>query len=61
MKAVLYDSPGEAEVLRYEAVADPVPEPGDVIVKVEAAALNRLDLTQRHGWFQMPGFLSTAM
>jgi len=56
MKAVLYDSPGDSEVLRYTDVADPSPGPGDVVVKVEAAALNRLDVVQRNGWFQMPGF-----
>ena len=56
MKAVIYDSPGNSEVLRYEAVPDPTPDPGDVVVKVEAAALNRLDVVQRNGWYQMPGF-----
>ena len=56
MKAVVYDSPGNSEVLRYETMPDPVPEPGDVVVKVEAAALNRLDVVQRNGWFQLPGF-----
>ena len=36
----------------------PDPEPGalDVVVRVEACALNRLDAVQRHGWYQLPGF-----
>ncbi len=56
MKAVFYNSPGDTEVLCYEDVSDPSPHPGDVVVKVEATALNRLDVIQRNGWFQMPGF-----
>jgi len=56
LKAVFYNEPGESEVLQYDDVADPEPGAGDVIVDVAATALNRLDLLQRHGWFQMPGF-----
>jgi NADPH:quinone reductase-like Zn-dependent oxidoreductase len=56
MKAVLYHRPGGPEVLEYVDVADPEPGPADVVVRVEACALNRLDLLQRGGWYQMPGF-----
>ena len=56
MKAVLYDAHGGPEVLRYTDVADPEPGPGDVVVQVEATALNRLDIVQRAGYFTMPGF-----
>lgn len=56
MKAVVYSEPGGADVLRYEDVADPEPGPGDVIVRVAACALNRLDVVQRNGWWQLPGF-----
>ena len=56
MKAVFYNEPGESEVLQYDDVADPEPGAGDVIVDVTATALNRLELLQRHGWFQLPGF-----
>lgn len=54
MKAMLYDNPGEA--LRLAEVPDPEPGPADVVIDVEAAALNRLDVVQRNGWFLMPGF-----
>jgi NADPH:quinone reductase-like Zn-dependent oxidoreductase len=50
MKAVLFHIHGGAEVLEY---ADfPTPEPGDgqVLVKLEAAALNRVDLWTRNGY-----------
>ena len=56
MKAMLYHEPGGPEVLQYVDVPDPEPGPGDVVVKVGACALNRLDVVQRSGWFQMPGF-----
>ncbi|HSB85591.1 MAG TPA: zinc-binding dehydrogenase [Ilumatobacteraceae bacterium] len=56
MKAVLYTHPGGPEVLQHTDVADPTPGAADVIVRVEACALNRLDLLQRGGWYQMPGF-----
>lgn len=56
MKAVFYNESGDSDVLHYGDVRDPEPGPGDVIVDVVATALNRLDLVQRQGWFQMPGF-----
>jgi NADPH:quinone reductase-like Zn-dependent oxidoreductase len=56
MKAVLYHQAGGPEVLQYVDVPDPEPGPADVIVRVAACSLNRLDVVQRNGWFQMPGF-----
>jgi len=56
MKAMLYHEAGGPEVLQYVDAPDPEPGAGDVIVRVDACALNRLDLVQRNGWFQMPGF-----
>jgi NADPH:quinone reductase-like Zn-dependent oxidoreductase len=56
MRAVVYDHHGGSEVLRYTSVPDPRPGPVDVVVRVSAAALNRLDVVQRFGWFTMPGF-----
>ena len=56
MKAMLYEEAGGPEVLQYIDVPDPEPGAGDVIVDVGATSLNRLDVVQRNGWFQMPGF-----
>lgn len=56
MKALFYDEAGGPEVLQYADVADPEPGPVDVVVDVGATSLNRLDVVQRNGWFQMPGF-----
>ncbi|WP_420640182.1 zinc-binding dehydrogenase [Candidatus Poriferisocius sp.] len=56
MRAVRYHETGGPEVLRYEEVPDPQPGPVDVVVDVVSAALNRLDVVHRNGWFAMPGF-----
>jgi NADPH:quinone reductase-like Zn-dependent oxidoreductase len=56
MKAVNYDEHGSVEVLRHRDVPDPEPGPVDVVVGVEACALNRLDLVQRAGYYTLPGY-----
>lgn len=56
MKAVRFHETGGVEVLRYEDVPDPVPGPGEAVVRVRAAALNHLDIFLRAGVSKMPGF-----
>jgi NADPH:quinone reductase-like Zn-dependent oxidoreductase len=50
MKAVLFHNHGGPEVLEYTEFPTPEPGPGEVLVKLKAAALNRLDLWARQGW-----------
>lgn len=50
MKAVLFHTHGGPEVLEYADFPTPVPEDGQVLVKLEAAALNRVDIWTRDGW-----------
>jgi len=50
MKAILFHQHGGPEVLEYAEIPTPVPGPGEVLVKLHAAALNRLDLWVRNGW-----------
>ncbi len=50
MKAIVMRAHGGPEVLALEALPDPAPGPGEVLVEVRAVALNRLDLWVRQGW-----------
>ncbi len=54
MRAVVLHSYGGPEVLTIEEVADPVPGPDEVLVRVAATALNRADLLQRMGLYPDP-------
>ena len=49
MKTLLFHQFGGPEVLRYEDAPDPKIGPGEVLVRVRACALNRLDLFVREG------------
>lgn len=49
MKAVFLEKHGGNDVLGYGEVPDPSPKRGEVLVRLEAAALNRLDLFMRNG------------
>src|SRR5947207_5308111 len=49
MKAVQFARYGEPDVLQVQEVADPIMEPGDVLIEVKATTVNRLDLFQRAG------------
>jgi NADPH:quinone reductase-like Zn-dependent oxidoreductase len=50
MKAVLFHVHGGPEVLQYADFPDPEPAAGLALVKLHAAALNRMDLWVRNGW-----------
>ena len=54
MRAVVITRPGGPEVLAVEERPVPVPAPGEVLVRVRAAALNRADLVQRLGRYPAP-------
>ena len=48
MKAYVQRGHGGPDVCSFEDLAELVPGPGEVLLKVEAAGLNRLDLLQRN-------------
>ncbi|MCW2575266.1 MAG: quinone oxidoreductase [Modestobacter sp.] len=54
MRAVTISEPGGPEVLGWGEVPDPVCGPGEVLVDVAAAAVNRADLLQRQGNYPPP-------
>src|SRR3979411_3080417 len=47
MRAVVYDRYGPPEVQRIEDVEPPVPKADEVLVKVQATTVNRLDVHTR--------------
>jgi NADPH2:quinone reductase len=49
VKAAVYYETGAPDVLRYEEVPDPVPGPGDVLIKVEAISIEGGDTLNRGG------------
>jgi len=49
MRAIVVDQLGGPEVLRIADRDDPVPRPGQVLVKVAAAGVNFMDIYQRSG------------
>ena len=54
MKAVVITKPGAPEVLQLQERAMPEPAPGEVLVKVFAAGVNRPDVAQRKGHYPSP-------
>jgi putative PIG3 family NAD(P)H quinone oxidoreductase len=54
MRAVIATEPGGPEVLSIAEIADPEPGPGEVVLEVAAAGLNRADLLQRQGFYPPP-------
>lgn len=54
MKAVYISQPGGPEALEIRNVPAPVPGPGEVLIDVVAAGLNRADVQQRKGYYPPP-------
>ena len=55
MKAIVVREPGGPEVLTVTSVEDPAPpNPGEILVRVHATAVNRADLLQRMGRYPAP-------
>ena len=54
MHAIVITEPGGPEVLRWTEVPDPRPGPGEVLIDVAAAAVNRADMMQRQGHYPPP-------
>jgi putative PIG3 family NAD(P)H quinone oxidoreductase len=54
MKAIVFDAPGNEDVLRLGEVPPPPLGPEDIRIRVHATAVNRADLLQRQGMYPPP-------
>lgn len=54
MRQVYFDSNGGPEVIRLEMAQVPSPGPGQVLIEVAAAGINRPDIIQREGKYPPP-------
>jgi NADPH:quinone reductase len=54
MRAVEITAPGDPSVLQICQAEIPVPGPGDVLIRVLAAGVNRPDCMQRQGHYKVP-------
>ena len=54
MRAVQCREPGGPDVLEVRELPDPIPAPGEVVVRVAACGVNRADLMQRIGRYPPP-------
>ncbi len=67
MKAIVVHQYGGPEVLKFEEYPDPVPGPGDVLVRVAAASVNPIDYKRRAGLtkdfypMKFPGLIGVDM
>jgi NADPH:quinone reductase-like Zn-dependent oxidoreductase len=67
MKAIVVHEYGGPEVLKFEEYPDPVPGPGEVLVRVAAAGVNPLDYKRRAGLtkdyypIKFPGLIGVDM
>jgi putative PIG3 family NAD(P)H quinone oxidoreductase len=54
LHAIVATEPGGPDVLAWTEVPDPILAPGEVLVDVVAAAVNRADILQRQGFYPPP-------
>jgi NADPH:quinone reductase len=54
MRAIVIAKPGGPEVLQAADVPKPEPKPGEILIKVAAAGVNRPDVSQRMGKYPPP-------
>ncbi|MCP3099459.1 NAD(P)H-quinone oxidoreductase [Myxococcus sp. K15C18031901] len=61
MRAVVVEQPGGPEVMCLRELPRPVPGPRQLLVRVHASALNRMDLVQRAGGYQAPASAASPL
>lgn len=54
MRAAHFDAPGPPDVIHVQELPVPQPGPGEVLIKVAFAGVNRPDVIQRQGFYPPP-------
>ena len=54
MREIAITEPGGPEVLQLVEGVRPRPGPGEILIKVAAAGINRADIVQRYGFYPPP-------
>lgn len=54
MKTIVITQPGPPDVLQVQERSRPVAGPGEVLIEVKAAGINRPDVIQRQGYYPAP-------
>ncbi len=54
MQFIVVEQPGGPEAMLLRTAPVPVPQDGEVLIRVEAAGVNRPDISQRHGHYPPP-------
>jgi len=54
VRAIRVHETGGAEALRLETIPDPVPGPGQVLVRLEAIGVHFIEIYQRRGLYKVP-------
>src|ERR1700721_2345162 len=61
MRAIVVPGPDEAGVMRIAEVPKPLPRPGEVLIRVVAAGVNRADIVQRKGHYPPPAGITDIL
>lgn len=61
VRVIVAREPGPPDVLELREVETPSPGPHEVLIKVVAAGVNRADLLQRQGHYQLPPEVTTII
>jgi NADPH:quinone reductase len=61
MRAILIDEPGAPDVMRLGTQPLPELRPGEVLIRVQAAGVNRPDISQRQGKYPPPADASPLL
>ena len=61
MHAITVDEPGGVDVMSWAEVPIPDPGPGEVLVRTQAAGVNRGDVLQRQGHYPPPAGITDIM